>query len=571
MSGAEFVAVLSIGASVIQVAAACSKISQRIQEFRQNIAFQDLALQLPLLVEDVKALDSPEYRELLDPPSEQAMIRVLEGCRRQLDTLDKLIQTMTPAEDASKLRRAWKGVRSFGKDTKLREIMGILENYKSTITLHVSSRCRQVRRSNGPHNTTKTFFEVPAKRVSNYVGRTQVLEQINSAIKASTVNPSVVVLTGAGGQGKTQLALEYCRVSIILYKAIFWIDASSEASTIRSFESIAAKICNLDESFLDNRARIESVKERLRTWPERWLLVFDNYDHPHAFKNLTSFFPISSGPVQNVILVTSRHLSCERLGTCIKVDGLTEDEALELLQSKSSRVQSSDEELEEGKKIVERLGYLALAIDQAAAYISIRQLPLSLFTEHYEKRKEFVLRDTPTSLWEYRARTDSRGPEQNLSVLTTWELSFEQISENDTERESIGHFLTQSAFFDPRNIGESLFSNYLQRCDDTNVKPEAWMSTFLVEGRWDSFRFQDVVVGLMNLSLIQSIEFTGQEVKFSLHPLVKVSRDSPKSQFRNVDLSAGLASTSTIRLCSEHFLRIHCNIDDSIRDRKSGY
>lgn len=571
MSGAEFVAVLSIGASVIQVAAACSKISQRIQEFRQNIAFQDLALQLPLLVEDVKALDSPEYRELLDPPSEQAMIRVLEGCRRQLDTLDKLIQTMTPAEDASKLRRAWKGVRSFGKDTKLREIMGILENYKSTITLHVSSRCRQIRRSNGPHNTTKTFFEVPAKRVSNYVGRTQVLEQINSAIKASTVNPSVVVLTGAGGQGKTQLALEYCRVSIILYKAIFWIDASSEASTIRSFESIAAKICNLDESFLDNRARIESVKERLRTWPERWLLVFDNYDHPHAFKNLTSFFPISSGPVQNVILVTSRHLSCERLGTCIKVDGLTEDEALELLQSKSSRVQSSDEELEEGKKIVERLGYLALAIDQAAAYISIRQLPLSLFTEHYEKRKEFVLRDTPTSLWEYRARTDSRGPEQNLSVLTTWELSFEQISENDTERESIGHFLTQSAFFDPRNIGESLFSNYLQRCDDTNVKPEAWMSTFLVEGRWDSFRFQDVVVGLMNLSLIQSIEFTGQEVKFSLHPLVKVSRDSPKSQFRNVDLSAGLASTSTIRLCSEHFLRIHCNIDDSIRDRKSGY
>jgi hypothetical protein len=54
--------------------------------------------------------------------------------------------------------------------------------------------------------------------------------------------------------------------------------------------------------------------------------------------------------------------------------------------------------MHEGKKIVKQLGYLALAIDQAAAYISIRQLPLSLFTEHYEKRKEFILKHTPDSL-----------------------------------------------------------------------------------------------------------------------------------------------------------------------------
>ncbi|KAI9784698.1 MAG: hypothetical protein M1816_000763 [Peltula sp. TS41687] len=531
MSGAEFVAVLSIGASVIQVASACSKISRRIQEFRQNIAFQDLAVQLPLLHKDIEALNSPEYRRLLDPPSEQAIIRVLEGCRRQLDALDKLIQAMTPAEDASKLRRAWKGVRSFGKDAKLREIMGILQEYKSTLTLHFSSRRMQTLHLDGPHNTTKTFFEVRAQRVSNFVRRTHVIEQIDNAVNASTINPSIVVLTGAGGQGKTQLALEYCRLSATRYKAIFWINAASEACAIRSFESISTKICEPNQSFPDNQSRIEYVKDRLRTWPERWLLVFDNYDQPHAFKNLTFFFPTSSGTAHNAILVTSRLLCCERLGTCVKTNGLTEEEALELLQSRSPKIQSSHQELEEGKKIVKQLGYLALAIDQAAAYISSRpNISLSLFSEHYEKRKEFILRDTPSSLWEYRVHTDSQDPGPNLSVFTTWELSFEQISENEMERENIGHFLTQAAFFDPRNITESLFKNHLQHCHDNNREPETWMLRFLAGEDWDSFRFQDVVVSLMNLSLIHSIEFTSEEVVFSLHPLVK-----DWLQFRNSD------------------------------------
>ena|SRR2546429_605690 len=106
MSGAEFVALLGIGASTIQVVEACIKVLNRIQQFRQlNSAFQDLALQLPLLMQDIEALNSPDYRQLLDATTEKALVRVLEGCRRQLDALDKLIQTMTPTETSSKLKR----------------------------------------------------------------------------------------------------------------------------------------------------------------------------------------------------------------------------------------------------------------------------------------------------------------------------------------------------------------------------------------------------------------------------------------------------------------------------------
>jgi hypothetical protein len=119
------------------------------------------------------------------------------------------------------------------------------------------------------------------------------------------------------------------------------------------------------------------------------------------------------------------------------------------------------QESAEGKEIVKKLGYLALAIDQASVYISIRQLPFNIFMEHFERRKEFILKATPQSLWEYRTRNsdDTDDGSQNLSVLTTWELSFDQISGTDEERIRIGDFLMQAAFFDPCTINEALFSN----------------------------------------------------------------------------------------------------------------
>jgi hypothetical protein len=524
MSGAEFVALLGIGASVIQVLEACTKVLHLVQQFRNNTAFQDLALQLPLLAQALESLNTPAYRQRLDAATEKALMRVLEGCRRQLDALDGLIQSMTPTETASKLKRTWHGFRSFGKDTRLREIVGVLAEYKATITLHLSAQqMQEVEKLDMLAGATRSFFEVPAQRVSHFVNRPKILQRIGEAIEGSGVNPAVLVLTGVGGQGKTQLALEFCRKAAGDYKAIFWIDASSEVSTVRSFEKIVAKICEAGQEFADSPAKIAFVKETLRTWPEPWLLVFDNYDSPQAFRNLTDFFPASYGEAKNCILVTSRTALSERLGTCVKVDGLAEDEALELLTSRSPAAQRSD--MQEGKKIAKQLGYLALAIDQAAAYISIRQLPLSLFTEHYEKRKEFILKHTPDSLWEYRTRTgqNGNGSGENLSVLTTWELSFLQIQGNDQEREELGNFLTQSAFLDPTSISEGLFSNFFQVCTKAQGEYPSWMSPFLCDGSWDSFQFQDAIIGLMNLSLIQTVSFTNDGVHFSLHPLIKVS------------------------------------------------
>lgn len=519
MSGVEFLAVLGIASNIIAVVDACAKIQDRIQAYRQNTAFRDLSLQLPLFISAIESLRSPQYRDCLDPSTEKVLVRVLEGCLRQLQNLEDLIKDLTPSNATSKLQKTWKGIRSFGKDTKVREIVGILAEYKSTIAFHLSTA--HARNATNPGVSllvTKSYFDVPQSRLSHFVGRNDVLSRIQTSLQASPNNPSISVLTGVGGQGKTQIALEFCHQHINFYKGVFWIDASSRMSASRGYERVLKKI---DSSVVlaggeENKSFVKSI---LRDWKDPWLLVFDNYDDPKSFSDLASFFPVTASK-DCAIIVTSRHISSGRLGSHLKLDGLTEEESIQLLTSRCSSIQNTEDELTEARDIVKKLGYLPLAIDQAASYISIRELPLHMFSDHFQKRKEFILKDTPQSLWEYQRRTLT-GPQdtsEHLSVLTTWELSFDQISGNDEERTWIGEFLIQAAYFSPTTISETMFNvHYIH-----NAQSLQWRALFLTEGSWDSFKFQDVIVGLVNLSIIQSMEITSHEVKFSFHPLVKV-------------------------------------------------
>lgn len=179
MSGVEFIAVLGVASNVIAVVDACTKIQNRIQAYRQNTAFRDLSVQLPLLVSAIGSLRSPQYRDRLDSSTEKALVRVLEGCLRQLQTLESLIKDLTPSSTASKLQKTWKGIRSFGKDTKVREIVGILAEYKSTIALHLSTVHVHITTKSGSSlSEQRSYFDVPQSRVSHFVGRKDVLNRI---------------------------------------------------------------------------------------------------------------------------------------------------------------------------------------------------------------------------------------------------------------------------------------------------------------------------------------------------------------------------------------------------------
>ncbi|KAJ6264629.1 hypothetical protein Dda_0778 [Drechslerella dactyloides] len=100
-------------------------------------------------------------------------------------------------------------------------------------------------------------FHIPFPRNRNFVGRMEELRQIyDYFLKPNPMDidiPRVFALTGTGGMGKTQIALEYAYRYHRDYTALFWVSAASE-DTIRA-------------SFIDIMQRI--VKEQARvTWPE---------------------------------------------------------------------------------------------------------------------------------------------------------------------------------------------------------------------------------------------------------------------------------------------------------------
>lgn len=79
---------------------------------------------------------------------------------------------------------------------------------------------------------------------------------------------------------------------------------------------------------------------------------------------------------------------------------------------------------DEARRIVEKLGYLPLAIDQAGAYLNKLSKPLSTFLPLFEANfKTTLSKKPPSTLWQYGEKT----------VVTTWEISFEAIQNEDPQ------------------------------------------------------------------------------------------------------------------------------------------
>ena len=244
---------------------------------------------------------------------------------------------------------------------------------------------------------------------------------------------------------------------------------------------------------------------------------------------------------------------------------LNPDEGVNLLLRGCTR-QGIDENLEIATEIIRRLGGLALAIDQAGAYIAHRRIPphrLQEFLETYEAQRKEIMSFTPSSLWEYGSMQSHVEEDHTkaINAFTTWEISLKQLlRDNPQQKDAIIRLLTLSAYFNPVRIQEILFRNYwaaLQDRDDLKSRDTWWrqilkslkqsqqnnvgkahapwlraIGTKTDAGKmtsphhettdhWDTAQFWDLLTKIHNLSLVQNIEKDAQGASFSFHPLVR--------------------------------------------------
>ncbi|KAH6881026.1 hypothetical protein B0T10DRAFT_376028, partial [Thelonectria olida] len=90
------------------------------------------------------------------------------------------------------------------------------------------------------------YSNIPFIQSSSFVGRTELLSKIShkfDTVLRGARDPVTLVLWGMGGRGKSRIALQYCHLrDNDGCRGIFWINALSEQTTIRSFQEIAEKL-----------------------------------------------------------------------------------------------------------------------------------------------------------------------------------------------------------------------------------------------------------------------------------------------------------------------------------------
>ena len=107
-------------------------------------------------------------------------------------------------------------------------------------------------------------------------------------------------------------------------------------------------------------------------------------------------------------------------------------------------------EVGEARKIIDRLGHLPLAIDQAAAYLQRICKPLKTYLPVFEHNFELVMKKKPPkALWLYREDT----------VYTTWDVSYSAVQKMCPEAAEI---LVISSFLSNQNVPEDIFKHCAQ-------------------------------------------------------------------------------------------------------------
>ncbi|KJJ33049.1 putative kinesin light chain [Aspergillus flavus AF70] len=302
-------------------------------------------------------------------------------------------------------------------------------------------------------NNKARHWVVSLARNSKFVGRQDEIAQLEELL-AMQDGPKRIAITGLGGIGKTQVALE------VAYRirdrdrecSVFWVPCTSHGMIEQTFVNIAQTLGLHDVKQAEAKEQIRIYLSSERAG--KWLLIFDNADDSEmwltgndATPALEKFLPQSD---QGHILFTTRNgeLAVDLAGPdVISIPDVDKEAALDILENLLLQKHLL-EDRNTTVALLEQLAFLPLAIAQASAYINKKRLTLSgyltLLQEEEGDAVELLSEDF---------RDPGRYKDIQNPVITTWLISFRQIQHQD---QLAADYLSFMACINPRNIPQSL-------------------------------------------------------------------------------------------------------------------
>lgn len=292
----------------------------------------------------------------------------------------------------------------------------------------------------------------------SFTGRESELQRVRQMLFARQQTVKVAI-TGLGGVGKTQLALELAYRIGAEYKdcSVIWIPATSKESLEQAFLN-AARQLGIPGSEDDKADAKKLVQDYLSgDSAGRWLLVIDNADDIGMWTDqptpdsgrLIDCLPRSK--YGSIVFTTRDKKAAVKLAgsasrNVVEVPELDEVGAKQLLQKYLSDDVLNDQQ--HVTALLDKLCHLPLAITQAAAYISANGIDLATYLSLLEDQEDVVV-DILSEDFEDEGRyRDLKNP-----VATTWLISFEQVRLRDP---LAADYLSFMACIDAKDIPQSL-------------------------------------------------------------------------------------------------------------------
>ncbi|MER7366338.1 tetratricopeptide repeat protein [Nonomuraea wenchangensis] len=330
------------------------------------------------------------------------------------------------------------------------------------------------------------LVNVPAQ-AQVFVSRDRELAALDQGLAGTR---AVVVVHGLGGIGKSTLAARYAAARAQAgINPVWWITADTPGAIEAGLAALAAGL----QPELRAAAPLPVLAERATAWLAAhagWLLVLDDVADPGDVRPLLE--RISAGQV----LVTSRLAEgWHRLGANeLRLDVLDEQEAIELLAGISADGQPSADGAAE---LVRELGYLPLAVKQAAAYLHQARLSPRAYLG--------LLREQPAVMYDRTAR----GADAERTIARIWRLTLDRLADTP----SAGQLLRVLAWYGAEPLPRTLLDS-----PDTDTP--------------------DVRHALDELAAYNMITLDGAAV--IVHPLVQAVVRSFPDLFPGADITNGL-------------------------------
>jgi tetratricopeptide (TPR) repeat protein len=286
-----------------------------------------------------------------------------------------------------------------------------------------------------------SIWNVPFPRNLFFIGREDLLAQLHTQLQQGQTAALSQAISGLGGVGKTQLAVEYAYRYYQEYQAVLWVHAESVEVLTTSYTEIATLLNLPVKEEPEQAIIIQGVKAWLQNHRD-WLLILDNADELDI---LPAFLPPRLG---GHVIITTRAIAPGRFAQRLLVETFPQEQGILFLLRRAGLIalnadasQASPENQALAELIMREMGGLPLALDQIGAYLETTGSSLAAYWQLYQQHRVDLLKD-------YRGLLVDHPP-----IATTWSLSIARVEERNPAAVDL---LRLCAYLSPDAIGEDI-------------------------------------------------------------------------------------------------------------------